>query len=116
MYVDLTADQEAGPSATLNVDPAKLTQVQQGFEAEIERLQSWKLDYADPLAAVPHAGGDNCSKHMSNDLSNSGKSALEAMDTYIERLRTAALKLSESAKAYQLQEEHNASKFRQEPE
>jgi PE family protein len=114
MYVDLESDnQRKGPNATLNVDPEKLTQIQQGLEAEAERIQTWIRDNHRALSTVDAAGEDDCSRHMAGDLSKTGGDAIEAAQTYVERLQTAAVKLKESAKAYQLDEEHNATNFRQ---
>jgi len=115
MYVDLGPDEQSGKPAAMIVDPAKLTQVQQGFDAEAERIQNWIAENQDALMFVGSAGGDGCSRHMASDLSKTGTSAIDAANAYIKRLQTAALKLSENAKAYQLQEEHNASNFGQEP-
>jgi PE family protein len=114
MYVDLESDnQRKGPNATLNVDPEKLTQIQQGFEAEVERIRTWIREHSDPLINVTSPGEDDCSQHMMNDLVKSGTSALDAARTYAQRLETAALKLADSVKAYQASDDANAANLRQ---
>lgn len=117
MYVDLGADGTTGEPAKLVVDPDKLAQLKQGFEDEAERIRTWIFQNGESLRNVQHAGEDECSKHMASNLSKNGQSAIDAANAYIERLKSAASKLDETARAYQAGDEDNASKFRQqEPE
>ena len=115
MYVDLKSGQESGPPAGMIVSPDKLQQLRAAFEEEGDRIRTWLRNNRAKLMLIPPPGHDPCSRDTVEVLGLNGQTAIDAAEAYVDRLKTVARKMHESAMAYEGAEDENTSRFRREP-
>ncbi len=114
MYIDTGTDGSGGPGR-MYVDPGKLMQLKKGIEDELARIRDWLYANADQLRIIKPPGLDPCSQDTVGVMGQVGQTAVDKGDAYVNRLRTVAAKLHESAATYGVTEDHNAAAFRREP-
>jgi predicted esterase len=115
MFIDTGADDSAGTGRMI-VDPDKLTQLKKGIEDEADLIREWLMANVERLTSIDPPGEDPCSRDTMGVMGQTGQTAIDKSQAYINRLTTVAEKLHESAVAYGVTEDNNAAAFRKEPQ
>jgi hypothetical protein len=111
MHIDSEADNPAGTDRML-VDPDKLLQLKKGLEDELGVVRDWLRTNFEQLTSIEPPGLDPCSQDTVGVMGQVGTIAIDKGRAYAARLQMVAEKLHESAVAYGVADEHNATAFR----